>query len=88
MPLWEMLKIDPQTFRTTNKKGVYIGGRTVKNITENHEKWVEETSHLPINKRRQILKEYKSCEYRPIHLGFGKDDEVIKLLPPDPLHIL
>ena len=90
-PFGECFKIDPITFKSTNRKGVYIIGeyRTVRNITANHEKWVQETSHMPIQKRRKLLSSYKSCEFPPISFRVGaEDEEVIKILPPDPLHIL
>ena len=83
-PYCEGFKIDNNNVRT-NGRGLWIPKemRTGDNISANKSQWAIET-----NKNRKQLKNYKSCEFDPIPLrkDQGKQ-EVIFLLPPDPLHI-
>ena len=65
-PYCEGYKVDPETNKPTNGKGVWLANdlRTGNKITKCQNNWEKET-----NKDRKKLKnpKYKSCEYLPVH---------------------
>ena len=66
------------------KNGTYQKGelRTWQHISEQNDKWLEETGG-----DRKKLKNYFNCEFKPIQIKNGREwEEVIKTFPPDPLH--
>ena len=83
-PYCEGSKVD-DSGKPTNGRGQWIPGqlRTVRNISANHSEWVSNT-----NQNRKQLKNFKSCEFKPIPLRKDQEDvAVLFQLPPDPLHV-
>jgi len=57
--------------------------RTCNTISDNQSEWEIET-----NSNRSLLKNYKSCEFKPLEFKMCQyETAVLFLLPPDPLHV-
>ena len=74
-----------QNVKPTNGRGKWEPGqlRNVRNISANQSEWAIKT-----NSNRKQLKNFKSCEFKPIPLRKNQEDNAVLFqLPPDPLHV-
>ena len=61
--------------------------RTVKNIVQNKDRWLQDNKHKSLKKKREELKKYRNCEFEPL-LSDINDEKILTLIPPPPLHTI
>lgn len=85
-PFCDSCKENSVTKKPTNGRGRWRDNgslRTCNTISDNQSEWEIET-----NSNRSLLKNYKSCEFKPLKFKMCQyDTAVLFLLPPDPLHV-